>query len=99
MSALRTPEGWDKLPFTVKNRRGLYARVLCLSHPFTFCPSPMKLMCFLCLQSELYGKVNYDEALDRFDVLVMPTTPYLATSHATPDATVLAKISKGLGQT
>ncbi|KAJ3720261.1 putative amidase [Lentinula guzmanii] len=56
---------WDKLPFTVKNRRGLYARVLCLSHPFTFCPSPMKLMCFLCLQSELYGKVNYDEALDR----------------------------------
>ncbi|KAJ3980340.1 hypothetical protein F5890DRAFT_1477805 [Lentinula detonsa] len=32
-------------------------------------------------------------------VLVMPTTPYLATSHAAPDATVLAKISKGLGQT
>ncbi|KAJ3991363.1 amidase signature domain-containing protein [Lentinula boryana] len=82
MSALRTPEGWDKLPFTVKN--------MVLDGP------------------ELYGKAtnlirllreNYDEALDRFDVLVRPTTPYLATSHATPDATVLAKISKRFGQT
>ncbi|KAJ3781227.1 putative amidase [Lentinula aff. detonsa] len=89
MSALRTPEGWDKLPFTVKNMvlDGVYMQ--------EYYP-------------ELYGKVtnlirllreNYDEALDRFDVLVMPTTPYLATSNATPDATVLAKISKGLGQT
>ncbi|GAW01742.1 amidase [Lentinula edodes] len=57
---------------------------------------------------ELYGKATnlirllrekYDEALNHFDVLVMPTTPYLATSHAVPDATVLAKVSKGLGQT
>ncbi|KAJ3852362.1 amidase [Lentinula lateritia] len=89
MSALRTPEGWDKLPFTAKNMilNGVYMQ--------EYCP-------------ELYGKATnlirllrekYDEALDHFDVLVMPTTPYLATSHAVPDATVLAKISKGLGQT
>ncbi|KAJ3972701.1 amidase signature enzyme [Lentinula raphanica] len=89
MSALSTPEGWDKLPFTVKNMvlNGVYMR--------EYCP-------------ELYGKATnlvrllrekYDEGLDQFDVLVMPTIPYLATTHATPDATILAKISKGLGQT
>ncbi|KAJ4481057.1 amidase signature enzyme [Lentinula aciculospora] len=89
MSALRTPEGWDKLPFTAKNAvlNGVYMQ--------EYCP-------------ELYGKAinlirllreKYDKALDEFDVLVMPTTPYLATSHAALDATILAKITKGLGQT
>jgi len=56
----------------------------------------------------LYGKANnlvrllrekYDEALGKYDVLVMPTIPYLPTPHAPQDASVMQKIEKGLGQT
>lgn len=57
---------------------------------------------------DLYGKAlnqishlrsMYDAALDSCDVLVMPTTPFLANTHASPEDSVLTKISRSLGQT
>jgi amidase len=41
----------------------------------------------------------YDDALERFDVLLTPTLPYVATSHAAPDATPLQQITKQIGLT
>jgi amidase len=41
----------------------------------------------------------YDDALERFDVLLTPTLPYVATSHAAPDATPLQQIAKQIGLT
>ncbi|KAF5311550.1 hypothetical protein D9758_017935 [Tetrapyrgos nigripes] len=88
MGALQTAEGWEKVPCSAKDMilNGVYMQ---LYYP------------------ELYGKATnlirmlteqYDEALNKYDVLVMPTIPYLPVSHSPPDATVLEKISKGLGQ-
>lgn len=44
-------------------------------------------------------KDAYDQALLDFDVLITPTLPYVATSHAAPDATPLQQIAKQLGLT
>lgn len=44
-------------------------------------------------------RAAYDEALDKYDVLVTPTLPYIATSHAPPDATPLDQIAKQVGLT
>lgn len=41
----------------------------------------------------------YDEALATYDVLLTPTLPYVATSHAKPDATPLEQIAKQVGLT
>jgi len=41
----------------------------------------------------------YDTALDTYDVLLTPTLPYVATSHAAPDATPLEQITKQIGLT
>ncbi|KAJ4371301.1 hypothetical protein N0V83_004518 [Neocucurbitaria cava] len=41
----------------------------------------------------------YDAALEKYDVLLTPTLPYVATSHAAPDATPLEQISKQIGLT
>lgn len=41
----------------------------------------------------------YDNALDKYDVLITPTLPYIATSHAPPDATPLEQIAKQVGLT
>ncbi|KAF9058472.1 amidase signature enzyme [Rhodocollybia butyracea] len=89
MQNIRTAKGWEKVAWASKNTilNGAY---LWDKHP------------------ELYGKAanqvqllrrTYDEALSRFDVLVMPTTPYLPTTHASPEAGVLEKVSRSLGQT
>jgi len=89
MQNIRTAEGWEKTAWATKNiiLNGVY---LWDKHP------------------GLYGKAvnqvqllrrTYNEALARFDVLVMPTIPYLPNTHASPDAGVLEKISKSLGQT
>ncbi|KAJ3756006.1 amidase signature domain-containing protein [Lentinula raphanica] len=43
-------------------------------------------------------RAAYDEALSEYHVLVMPTIPYLPTTHAPPEASVLEKISRSLGQ-
>ncbi|KAF5352900.1 hypothetical protein D9758_007868 [Tetrapyrgos nigripes] len=89
MGNLHTAEGWEKTPWAAKNMimNGVYMQ--------SYCP-------------ELYGKATnlirrlreqYDEALSKYDVLVMPTVPYLPTPHAPLNATVVQKIEKGLGQT
>jgi amidase len=41
----------------------------------------------------------YDTALETYDVLLTPTLPYVATSHAAPDATPLEQIAKQIGLT
>ncbi|KAH4860756.1 amidase [Parastagonospora nodorum] len=41
----------------------------------------------------------YDAALETYDVLFTPTLPYVATSHAAPDATPLEQITKQIGLT
>jgi amidase len=41
----------------------------------------------------------YDAALETYDVLLTPTLPYVATSHAAPDATPLEQIAKQIGLT
>ncbi|ESK88952.1 amidase [Moniliophthora roreri MCA 2997] len=89
MRNIQTEEGWNKLPWTPKNTilNGTY---LWSAHP------------------ELYGKAmnqihhlraKYDEALAQFDVLALPTTPFLPNRHAPPSTGVLEKISKSVGQT
>jgi amidase len=42
---------------------------------------------------------TYDAALGKYDVLLTPTLPYVATSHAAPDATPLEQIAKQIGLT
>jgi amidase len=41
----------------------------------------------------------YDAALEKYDILLTPTLPYVATSHAAPDATPLEQITKQIGLT
>ena len=41
----------------------------------------------------------YDAALEKYDVLLTPTLPYVATSHAAPSATPLEQITKQIGLT
>lgn len=42
---------------------------------------------------------SYDAALEDFDVLITPTLPYVATSHAAADASPIAQIWKQIGLT
>jgi amidase len=42
---------------------------------------------------------SYDRALEEFDVLITPTLPYVATSHADPEASPIEQISKQIGLT
>jgi amidase len=44
-------------------------------------------------------RAAYDAALDKYDVLLTPTLPYIATSHAPDDATPLDQIAKQVGLT
>lgn len=41
----------------------------------------------------------YDAALETYDILLTPALPYVATSHAAPDATPLEQIAKQIGLT
>ncbi|KAJ4288683.1 hypothetical protein N0V90_011920 [Kalmusia sp. IMI 367209] len=41
----------------------------------------------------------YDAAFVKYDILLTPTLPYIATSHAAPDATPLEQIAKQIGLT
>jgi amidase len=41
----------------------------------------------------------YDAALQQYDILLTPTLPYVATSHANVDATPLEQIAKQIGLT
>lgn len=42
---------------------------------------------------------SYDAALAEYDVLITPTLPYVATTHAAPDASPILQISKQIGLT
>ena len=44
-------------------------------------------------------RAAYDTALEQYDVLITPIQPYIATSHAIPDATPLEQIAKQVGLT
>ena len=41
----------------------------------------------------------YNAALEKYDILLTPTLPYVATSHAEADASPIAQISKQIGLT
>ncbi|KAF2034943.1 amidase signature enzyme [Setomelanomma holmii] len=41
----------------------------------------------------------YDTALEKYDILLTPTLPYVATSHTAPDAAPLEQIAKQIGLT
>ncbi|KAL5379014.1 hypothetical protein PMIN06_009912 [Paraphaeosphaeria minitans] len=41
----------------------------------------------------------YDAALDSYDLLLTPTLPYVASSHAAPDAAPLEQMKKQVGLT
>ncbi|ORY13897.1 amidase signature domain-containing protein [Clohesyomyces aquaticus] len=44
-------------------------------------------------------RAAYDAALKKYDILITPTLPYIATSHAPDDATPLDQIAKQVGLT
>jgi amidase len=44
-------------------------------------------------------RAAYDDALIRFDVLITPTLPYIATTHSPTDAPPLEQIAKQVGLT
>ena len=82
-------ENWENAYSSTKNiyLNGLYAT--------------QKFPLLLAKATNLSRKLRdaYDDALERFDILLTPTLPYVATSHATPDATPLEQIAKQIGLT
>ena len=42
---------------------------------------------------------EYNKALSAYDVLILPTTPYIANSHAAPDASPIQQLEKQVGLT
>ncbi|RDW80917.1 amidase-4 [Coleophoma crateriformis] len=44
-------------------------------------------------------KLDYNQALEKYDVLILPNLPYIANSHCGPDATSLELIAKQVGLT
>jgi amidase len=82
-------ENWDEAYASTKNiyLNGLYAVE-------TF---PLLLAKATNLSRQL--RDAYDTALETYDILLTPTLPYVATSHAAPDATPLEQIGKQIGLT
>lgn len=82
-------KNWDNAYSATKN---IYLNGLYATHAF---PS------LLAKATNLSRKLRdaYDAALDEYDVLITPTLPYVATSHAPPDASPIAQISKQIGLT
>jgi amidase len=92
LNALLHPMGqnnWDEAYASTKNiyLNGLYAVE-------TF---PLLLAKATNLSRQL--RDAYDAALETYDILLTPTLPYVATSHAAPDATPLEQITKQIGLT
>lgn len=83
------PENWDEAYSATKNiyLNGLYA--------------VQNFPTLLAKATNLSRKLRdaYDAALEEFDVLITPTLPYVATSHAAPDASPIEQISKQIGLT
>lgn len=82
-------ENWDNAYSSTKN---IYLNGLYATQKF-----PLLLSKATNLSRQL--RDAYDDALKRFDVLLTPTLPYVATSHAAPNATPLQQIAKQIGLT
>ncbi|KAJ3801082.1 amidase signature domain-containing protein [Lentinula aff. detonsa] len=91
MYNIRTEEGCDNTPWSPKNMilNGTY---LWDKH---VCPSQLSLLIRQNSTERLLTirrlRATYNEVLSRYNVLVMPTTRYLPTTHAPPEASVLAE--------
>ncbi|GAB7353852.1 hypothetical protein MBLNU459_g4215t1 [Dothideomycetes sp. NU459] len=83
------PANWEHAYVSTKN---IYLNGLYAAHAFPH---------LLAKATNLSRRLRdaYDAALDEFDVLLTPTLPYVATSHAPPDATPLEQIAKQIGLT
>lgn len=82
-------ENWDEAYASTKN---IYLNGLYAVEEF-----PLLLAKTTNLSRQL--RDAYDAALEKCDVLLTPTLPYVATSHAAPDATPLEQIAKQIGLT
>lgn len=82
-------ENWDNAYSSTKN---IYLNGLYATQKF-----PLLLAKATNLSRQL--RDAYDDALEKFDVLLTPTLPYVATSHAAPDATPIEQIAKQIGLT
>lgn len=82
-------KNWDQAYSATKN---IYLNGLYAVHNF---PS------LLAKATNLSRKLRdaYDNALKHYDVLITPTLPYVATSHAAPNASPIVQISKQIGLT
>lgn len=89
LEALHSQSGWDKAYSASKNiyLNGVWAEQ---RHP-----------ALLAKATNLSRQLRdaYDAALKQFDVLITPTLPYVATSHADPGAAPLGQIKKQMGLT
>jgi amidase len=89
LDAMKTPENWDKTYVATKNiyLNGFYAT----QH-------------YPALQAKATNlsrklRDDYDAALKKFDVLLTPTLPFVATSHPKPDDGPLEQVRKQVGLT
>lgn len=89
LEALHTEEKWDKAYVATKNiyLNGAYAED--------------KYPTLLAKATNLSRQLRdaYDAVLKKYDVLITPTLPYVATSHCAPDAPPLEQIKKQVGLT
>lgn len=84
-----TQKNWDQAYSSTKN---IYLNGLYASQEFPL---------LLAKANNLSRKLRdaYDDALNKVDILLTPTLPYVATSHAAPDATPIQQIAKQIGLT
>lgn len=82
-------ENWDNAYVSTKN---IYLNGLYAVQNF-----PLMLAKATNLSHQL--RDAYDTALQKYDILLTPTLPYVATSHAAPDATPIEQIAKQIGLT
>jgi amidase len=82
-------ENWDEAYASTKN---IYLNGLYAVEKF-----PLLLAKATNLSRQL--RDAYDAALEKYDILLTPTLPYVGTSHAAPDASPLEQITKQIGLT
>lgn len=82
-------ENWDEAYVSTKN--------IYLNGAYAVQKFPLLLAKATNLSRQL--RDAYDDALNAYDLLLTPTLPYVATSHAAPDAAPLEQIKKQVGLT
>jgi amidase len=92
LNALIHPIGQENWEHAYSSTKNIYLNGLYASQKFPL---------MLAKANNLSRKLRdaYDNALEEVDVLLTPTLPYVATSHAAPDATPLQQIAKQVGLT